>query len=71
MQTRDDPEVTVGSVWYVWGQHQEVLAERPGANGREVRVAPVGAKNGKQHPWVEAWRVSKHGRPSAAYSEQG
>lgn len=69
MTTNTAVEVAMGTVWYVWGQHQQVLAERVGPFGREVRIAPVGTKNGKRHPWVEARRVLKYGKPSAAYEE--
>lgn len=64
-------DVTVGSVWYVWGKHQEVIAERNGALGREVKLAPVGRTEGRgiNFPWVEARRVEKHGKPSSAFNE--
>ncbi len=62
--------MNVGDVWYVWGKHQRVVEVRDGQRGQEVRLIPVGERqgNGRHYPWVEAWRVEKHGKPSAAYS---
>lgn len=63
----DGDLVAVGSVWYAWGDHQQVVAERVFEGVRQVRLARVSRPAEKQ-PWVDAWRVVKYGEPSEAYS---
>jgi hypothetical protein len=62
-------DVEIGSVWFVWGQHQRVAAERNNLETgmREVRLVPMGTK--QKTPWVEDHRVRKHGILSPAYNE--
>lgn len=57
--------ITVGSCWYVWDDHQRVVAERinPSTGEREVRLTSMTFKQGKQ-PWVSAARVEKRAVPS-------
>lgn len=74
-------EVTVGSVWYVWGEHRMVV-ERYDAPANEVGApatipmvvlaelnidgTPKQAKT-RRLP-IQAWRVSYYGQPSGAYA---
>lgn len=76
-RTRSEPrpatEVALGTVWFVWGKHQEVAGERPAHAHyeREVKLQPLdsqGRPQGKPGPWVEAWRVLRYGHPSGAFS---
>ena len=75
------PEVTVGSKWFVWGKHQEVIERvEPGEaewfNGKViyyplVRLCRLDSKGKRLKPdrtLVAAWRVAKFGVPSEAYS---
>lgn len=64
---RDDTRVTVGSVWFVWGDHREVTRERTGPLGlREVLLRPM--ESTRPEPcFVEAWRVGRYGAPSEFY----
>jgi hypothetical protein len=66
----DSTDVPIGSVWYVWGDHQKVVEEREGRFGREVRLQRMGRARDKQ-PWVEVRRVLKYGVPSTYYSKEG
>ena len=74
------PAVTVGSVWYVWGEHQEIV-ERYAVQSNEVgapptipmvRLCPLDAdgrpKKGKPRIPVQAWRVEYYGEPSLAFA---
>lgn len=73
-------EVTVGSVWYVWGEHQKVV-ERYEAHTNEagapskvtmVRLNPLNSdgtlKKVKTTFPIQAWRVLHYGEPSVAYT---
>lgn len=78
---RNAPEVVVGTCWFAWGEHWDVVDERPGdritAPGgdvyreREVQLVPRDARRAKQFKherWVADWRVAKFGSPSLAYT---
>lgn len=80
MLTRDIPatEVTVGSVWFMSGKHQEVVErvdlvnDEIGRTGSipHVRLAPLDSegRREKESPFlVAAWRVLKYGVPSEAF----
>lgn len=59
----------MGTVWFVWGEHQRVVDERFNSTfgEREVVLVPVGKKRTKGHGWVADWRVARKGQPSEAY----
>jgi hypothetical protein len=60
-------EVQVGTVWFVWGKHQEVV-ERVGDMVRLNQLDSDGRKLKPDPTRVEAWRVLKYGVPSQAFS---
>jgi hypothetical protein len=72
------PEVTVGSVWFMGGKHQEVVervnlvSDEIGTPGTipHVRLAVLDTEGKQTKPMpflVAAWRVLKYGMPSQAF----
>lgn len=78
------PEVQVGTVWFVWGKHQEVIERRDRyeeewLNGHLSYIPSVrlhalnsqGERTKKPHPfWIAAWRLVKYGVPSEAFGKE-
>lgn len=79
-------EVQVGTVWFVWGKHQEVIerhdeyeGDREWLNGQlrylpTVRLCPLDSKGKRLKPdpfFVAAWRIVKFGVPSEAFQREG
>lgn len=77
--------VVVGSVWFVFGKHMEVVDRRdryPGdtewLNGHlryipTVRLCPLDSSGKRMKPervWVAAWRILNFGAPSEAFSKE-
>jgi hypothetical protein len=73
-------EVTVGSVWFVWGEHREVI-DRFDVRSNEVgapptipmvKLCPLNSdgtrKRVKTIIPIQAWRVTYYGEPSAAFA---